>query len=237
MPPASRLRENSDNPTITASSTAAAAQSSCNIPPPAPQENGQLLSLPDSGSNFPVQLAHQLANLFCQFMPVDSRMNEIASHMGPPLQSMTVNNRSAISQFQASSVSVVTTTCQMPSSSIQPVLAINTSVTANNLSLPGGNQLPTATDEVLHICSIHTQPLTLTTNPHPIRHTSESLLTQPLPMNSNQRGIVMDSLQQSLPPVPARIKEQIIKSEYIDLTTLLPKAMFSSNVEPDPLAH
>ena len=43
----------------------------------------------------------------------------------------------------------------------------------------------------------------------------------------------MDSLQQSLPPVPARIKEQIIKGEYINLTTLLPKAMLSSNVEPD----
>ena len=120
----------------------------------------------------------------------------------------------------------------MPSSSIQPVLTIITPVTANNSSLPGGNQLPTATDEALSAAS-PTQPLTLTTNPHPIRHTSESLLTQTLPMNSNQRGIIMDSLQQSLPPVPARIKERIIKGEYTDLTTLLPKAMFSSNVEPD----
>ena len=165
-------------------------------------------------------------------MPVDSRMNETASHIGPPLQPMTVNNRSAISQFQASGASVVTTTCQMPSSSIRPVLTINTPVTAKNSSLPSGNQLPTAIDEVLSAAS-PTQPLKLTTNPHPIRHTSESLLTQPLPMNSNQRGIIMDSLQQSLPPVPARIKERIIKGEYIDLTTLLPKAVLSSNVEPD----
>ena len=52
-------------------------------------------------------------------------------------------------------------------------------------------------------------------------------------MNSNQRGIITDLLQQSLSPVPARIKERIIKGEYIDLTTLLPKAMLSSNVEPD----
>ena len=221
MPPSSRFRENSDNPTITASSTAAIAQSSCNIPPPAPQGNGQPLSWPESGSNFPVQLAHQLTNLFRQFMPVDSRINETASHIGPPLQPMTINNCSAISQFQASGASVVTTTCQMPSSSIQPVLAINTPVTANNSSLPGGNQLPTATDEVLSAAS-PTQPLTLTTNPHPIRYTSESLLMQPLPMNSYQRGIIMDSLQQSLPPVPARIKGRIIKGEYIDLTTLLP---------------
>ena len=232
IPPASRFRENSDNPTITASSTAAAAQSSCNILPPALQENEQPLSWPESGSNFPVQLAHQLTNLFRQFMPVDNRMNETASQTGPPLQPMTVSNCSAISQFPASGASGVTTTCQMPSSCIQPVLAINTPVTTNNSSLRGGNQLPTATDEVLSAAS-PTQPLTLTTNPHPIRHTSESLLTQPLPMNSNQRGIIMDSLQQSLPPVPAKIKERIIKGEYIDLTTLLPKAMLSSNVEPD----
>ena len=46
IPPASRFRENSDNSTITASSIAAAAQSSCNILPPAPQENGQPLSWP-----------------------------------------------------------------------------------------------------------------------------------------------------------------------------------------------
>ena len=158
-------------------------------------------------------------------------MNETAIHIDPPLQPLTVNN-----QFQALGTSVVTTTCQMPSSSIPPMLAINTPVTANNLSLPSGNQLPTATDEVLSAAS-PTRPPTLTTNPHPIRHTSESLLTQPLPMNSNQRGIIMDSFQQSLPPVPASIKERIIKCEYIDLTTFLPKAMLSSNVEPDHPAH
>ena len=165
-------------------------------------------------------------------MPVDTRMNETASQIGLPLQPMTVSNCSAINQFPASGASGVTTTCQMPSSYIQPVLAINIPLTANNSSLHGGNQLLTATDEVLSAAS-PTLPLTLTTNPHPIRHTSESLLTQPLPMNSNQRGIIMDSLQQSLPPVPARIKERIIKGEYIDLTTLLPKANLSSNVEPD----
>ena len=87
-------------------------------------------------------------------MPVDSRMNETACQIGPPLQPMTVSNCSAISQFPASGASGVTNTCQMPSSCIQPVLAINTPVTANNSSLRGGNQLPTAIDEVRTICSI-----------------------------------------------------------------------------------
>ena len=119
MPPASRLRENSDNPTITASSTAAAAQSSCNIPPPALQENGQLLSWHESGSNFPVQLAHQLTNLFHQFMPVDSRMNETGSHIGPPLQPMTVNNALPVASFklQAPVLSLPPVKCHPPASS------------------------------------------------------------------------------------------------------------------------
>ena len=47
------------------------------------------------------------------------------------------------------------------------------------LAVPVAPALPTATDEVLSAAS-PTQPLTLTTNPHPIRHTSESLLMQPL---------------------------------------------------------
>lgn len=36
-----------------------------------------------------------------------------------------------------------------------------------------------------------------------------------------------------LPPVLPKIREQIIKSEHIDFATLLPKAMFSSDSEPD----
>ena len=53
-------------------------------------------------------------------------------------------------------------------------------------------------------------------------------------MNSNQRGIITNSRQQSLPPVPARFKERIIKGEYIEFTALLPKAMLSSNVYVEP---
>ena len=35
----------------------------------------------------------------------------------------------------------------------------------------------------------------------------------------------------SLPPVPPRTKEKIISGEFIDLATLLPKAMFSGSTE------
>ena len=80
------------------------------------------------------------------------------------------------------------------------------------------------------------QPLTLVTDPITISRTSQPLSTminQPLAMTSNQ-GLA-DSLRQSqtLPPIPAKIKERIIRGEYIDFTTLIPKAMLSSNVEPE----
>ena len=37
----------------------------------------------------------------------------------------------------------------------------------------------------------------------------------------------------SLPLVPPQMKEKIISGELIDLATLLPKAMFSRNTEPE----
>ena len=42
---------------------------------------------------------------------------------------------------------------------------------------------------------------------------------------------IIDSTQQCLPPVPQRLRKRIIKGEFIDFITLLPKAMFSSGIE------
>ena len=119
------LRDNSENSIATAISTAAtAALGSCNRH--RPQENeGQLWSSPNLSNNLPVQLAYQLTNLFRQFMPVTSQENETARHIGPSLQPVTANDQSINNQFQAPGDSVAATTCQMPSSSLQPVLAID----------------------------------------------------------------------------------------------------------------
>ena len=118
-----------------------------------PQENkGQLQSSSDLSSNLPVKLAHQLTNLFHQFMPVTSQENETASHIGPPLQPVNANNCSINNQFQSLGDSAVTTTCQMPSSSLQLVLAIDQPAVANNLQLPRSNEL-LAADEVLSAAS------------------------------------------------------------------------------------
>jgi len=39
------------------------------------------------------------------------------------------------------------------------------------------------------------------------------------------------NLHLALPPFPPKISEKIIKSDFIDFTTLLPKAMFSPATE------
>ena len=44
---------------------------------------------------------------------------------------------------------------------------------------------------------------------------------------------LITSTDQLLPPVPPRIRERMIKGEYIDITTLLLKTMFSSSLEFD----
>ena len=44
---------------------------------------------------------------------------------------------------------------------------------------------------------------------------------------------IIDSTQQCLPPVLQRLRERIIKGEFIDFITPLPKAMFSSGIELD----
>ena len=60
-----------------------------------------------------------------------------------------------------------------------------------------------------------------------------ALMNPSLASGSFQTEPSHELTQQSLPPVPPRIKECIIKGEYIDFSTLLPKAMFSSSPEPD----
>ena len=96
------LRENYENSITTAIATAAtAAQGSRNEHPP--HENEEQLRLSsDLSSNLPVQQAHQLINLFRQFMPVTGREHETARHIGPSLQPVTANDRSINNLFSSS---------------------------------------------------------------------------------------------------------------------------------------
>ena len=47
---------------------------------------------------------------------------------------------------------------------------------------------------------------------------------------------IIANLTHYLPPVSPKIREHIIKGEFIDFVILLPKAMFSSSMEPDCVA-
>ena len=51
------------------------------------------------------------------------------------------------------------------------------------------------------------------------------------PATDNPAGVSIHT--RYLPPVPPKVRERIIKGEYIDFATLLPKAMFSSSMKPE----
>ena len=196
-------RANSDNPAAPPDNRA-----------PSQAGNG---GQPDSN----VDLTTQLTNFFRQFMPVTGQ----SETTNPTLRPVAANNNHSTST--ATNDGTATNTGQIPTSISQSMLA--------NQALSSENQPLAATDGPLSRAS-SIQPLTLVTDPITISRTSQPLSTminQPLAMTSNQ-GLA-DSLRQSqtLPPIPAKIKERIIRGEYIDFTTLIPKAMLSSNVEPE----
>ena len=146
---------------------------------------------PDSN----VDLTTQLANFFHQFMPVAGQ----SETTNPTLRPVAANNNHSTST--ATNDGTATNTGQIPASISQSMLA--------NQALSSGNQPLAATDGSLSRAS-SIQPLTLVTDPITISHTSQPLSTminQPLAMTSNQ-GLA-DSLRQSqtLPPIPAKIKE------------------------------
>ena len=72
--------------------------------------------------------------------------------------------------------------------------------------------------------------------PNPLHHHTNNapprLINQSSVMNTIPTSMTT-STAQLLPPVPPRIRERIIKSEYIDFAILLPNIMLSSSLELD----
>ena len=90
-------------------------------------------------------------------------------------------------------------------------------------------------DEELSEASI-IQPVMSATTSGAVTHQTGNALSMPINQSSLMNMIptsVANPTDQLLPPVPPRIRERIIKGEYIDFATLLPKAMFSDSSEPD----
>ena len=61
--------------------------------------------------------------------------------------------------------------------------------------------------------------------------TLPTLRNQPAAITDNSADVSIHT--RYLPPVPLKVREHIIKVEYIDFVTLLSKAMFSSSTEPE----
>ena len=135
----------------------------------------------------------------------------------------------------------VTTTAATTTSDNQPP-------TTSTPSLSTSNQLPPTlpltinqqVDDVLSAASPN-QPLSPTTvNNHtallncalpPTLPTLPALRDQPTTIANNTADVSIHT--RYLPPVPPKVRERIIKGEYIDFATLLPKAMFSSSTGPE----
>ena len=104
------------------------------------------------------------------------------------------------------------------------------------VSTAATSQPQDSADETLSATS-SMQPLSLANpnaaNCQAVPNPVPALMDPSLAPGSFQTEPSHELMQHSLPPVPPRIKERIIKGEYIDFSTLLPKAMFSSSPEPD----
>ena len=80
------------------------------------------------------------------------------------------------------------------------------------------------------------QPVMPVTTSGAVTHQTSNALSMPINQSSLMNMIptsVANPTDQLLPPVPPRIRERIIKGEYIDFAMLLLKAMFSGGSEPD----
>ena len=121
---------------------------------------------------------------------------------------------------------------QLTDSNSQPVDASNqVSSTSNQLPSTSNQLLGDNGEEELSEPSI-IQPI----GPNPVHHHTSNapprLINQSSIMNTIPISMTT-STDQLLPPVPPRIRERIIKGEYIDFATLIPNIMFSSSLELD----
>ena len=134
------------------------------------------------------------------------------------------------------------TTATVTTAGIQPLTNGNLlSTTTNQLPaiLPAAvNQLQPSTSQYVrdHEVLSAASPIPLTTNAnvtnYHIVNTFPTITDDHSTVAVNPMSII-DPTQHCLPPVPQRLRERIIKGEFIDFITLLPKAMFSSGIELD----
>ena len=121
---------------------------------------------------------------------------------------------------------------QLPDSNSQPVDASNQiPSTSDQLPSTSNQLLGDNGEEELSEPSI-IQPIGHIPVHHHTSNAPPRLINQSSIMNTIPTSLTT-STDQLLPPVPPRIRERIIKGEYIDFATLLPNIIFSSSLELD----
>ena len=170
----------------------------------------------DYGVFLPQLFADQLTNLLCHLTPAAPQSTVMETSLAT-----TATVTMAGIQTPTNGDLLSTTTNQLPA--ILPT-------TVSQLQ-------PSASQYVRdHKVLLAASPIPLTTNANATNyHTANTFPTMTddhstVAINATS---IIDPTQQYLPPVPQRLREHIIKGEFIDFITLLPKAMFSSGRELD----
>ena len=167
----------------------------------------------DRGVFDPQQFAHQLSDLLRQLTPATLQ--------------------SGVMQTSVTTTAVATTSDNLPPTTNTPSLSTSSQLLPT-LPLNTTNQ---QLDEVLSAASpiqslssaaVNNQTALLNCTLPP---TLPALRNQPAAITDNSADVSIHT--RYLPPVPPKVRERIIKGEYIDFVTLLPKAMFSSGTEPE----
>ena len=179
---------------------------------------GTVPSMPSSTINVPRQIMEQLSSFFQQLNSATTSITGDTSGNYPP----SADNVSPDANEMLSAASdLVAYDDQQPPTT-------TTTTTISNL-------VPSYSTMIQHPA---TTTATVPLHPNPT-------IVQPpalIPPTANQPPVASTSVpvlirntvnQPSLPPVPPRIRDRIVRSEFVDFANLLPKAMFSGGSEPE----
>ena len=185
-------------------SNSSSSETDVSAPPPPTTGSTENPPLTDRGLQLPQQFADQLSDFIHRFVPTSGASMVITTSKHQP-------PRTTGNDLQSTSTQLLTTV-----SSSRPNDEVLSTASPVQLLSPGTG------------VNYHATTTITNSTPTLINHTTNVL---PPLVNQPSVGynptIITNPLTQYLPPVPSRIRERIIKGEFIDFVTLLPKAMFS----------
>lgn len=159
----------------------------------------------DLGVFDPQQFAHQLSNLLCQLTPATLQSGVMQTSM-----STTAVTTTSGDQPPTTSTPSLSTSSQLP-----PTLPLTTNQQVDKV-LSAASPI-----QSLSPAAVNNQTTLLNCTLPP---TLPALRNQPAAITDNSADVNIHT--RYLPLVPPKVRQHIIKGEYIDFVTLLPKAIF-----------